>query len=116
MATMLSSDPGLQRRLGEEVRIRIYRKVLYQSDRSLEDLQSLLIYAAWYCHYDRRDIHHQVFLVSQLCVTLAHDLGIASRRKTWTTSDAKTVGSQPSLQDSNAQKRAFLGTYCLSCL
>ena len=116
IATMSFDNPDLQRRLGEEIRTKIFRRLLLGYERSLELLQGLLIYAAWYFFFYRRE-HQQVSLISQLCVMLVQDMGIdkAVNRR----GDQDTCGSReeqkPSSSHSNAQTRAFLGTFVLSC-
>ena len=116
MATMTFDNPGLQRRLGEEVRTQNFRRLLLEYERSLELLQGLLIYAAW-CFYFYRRGKQQVSSISQLCVTLVQDIGIDKAVNRLV--DHGTYGSSeeqitsPSL--SNAQIRAFLGTFFLSC-
>jgi hypothetical protein len=114
MATMMFDNPFLQSRLGEELRNQVFRRMLFGCEKSLELLQGLLIYAAWYFYFQRRE-KQQVFLISQLCVTIAHDLGIDKIKKRHVNLGMQDPGQEPSSSLSNAQMRAFLGTYCLSC-
>ncbi len=117
-ATMSFDTPYLQYKLGEEVRQQALQRILLGAEKSLDLLQGLLVYTAWYCHFYRAD-RHQEFLLSQLCVTLVHDLGIDKPKKRppdplipcWSASGPDTGCSL-----ANAQMRAFLGTYCVSCL
>jgi hypothetical protein len=111
MATMSFDNPLLQSQLAEEVRTQVFRRILFRSEKNIELLQGLLIYAAWYCYFYRRQ-NHQAFLISQLCVTLAHDLGIDKNKNR----QFDDHGQELSSSLSNAQRRAFLGTYCISCL
>lgn len=115
MAAMAFDNPELQRRLGEEVRTQVFRRMLIRCEKSLELLQGLLIYAAYHFYFYRRE-KQQVFLISQLCVTLAQDLGIdksVGRLVDLGVSNPdQETSSSPNLR--NAQMRAFLGTYCLS--
>jgi hypothetical protein len=117
-ATMIFDNPFLQHQLGEEVRQEAYKKILLGTEKSLDLLQGLLIYTAWYCHFYRADIH-QEFLLSQLCVTLTHELGIdkSKKRQVDRLDQCKRVSTaELSFSLANAQMRAYLGTYCVSCL
>ena len=117
-ATMIFDNPFLQHQLGEEVRQQAFQRILAGTEKSLDLLQGLLIYTAWYCHFFRAD-KHQEFLLSQLCVTLAHDLRIdrSKNRQFDRLDECKPINkSEPSSSLSNAQMRAYLGTYCVSCL
>jgi hypothetical protein len=118
VATMIFDNPFLQHQLGEEVRQQAFQKILLGAEKSLDLLQGLLIFTAWYCHFYRAD-KHQEFLLSQLCVTLAHDLGIdkPKKREADRLDQCKPVfNTELSSSLANAQMRAYLGTYCVSCL
>ena len=117
-ATMIFDNPFLQHQLGEEIRQQAFQRILLGAEKSLDLLQGLLIYIAWYCHFYRGD-KHQEFLLSQLCVTLAHDLGIdKSKKRQVDRLDQSKLSFNTELSSSlvNAQMRAYLGTYCVSCL
>jgi hypothetical protein len=117
-ATMIFDNPLLQHQLGEEVRQQTLQRILSGIEKSFDHLQGLLVYTAWYCHFYRAGTH-QEFLLSQLCVTLAHDLGLDKSKKQQSTrfdqcNSVFNTESNTSL--TNAQMRAYLGTYCVSCL
>ncbi|KAF2103559.1 hypothetical protein NA57DRAFT_53074 [Rhizodiscina lignyota] len=114
VATMIFDNPFLQHQLGEEIEQQAFQRILLHADKSLDLLQGLLVYTAWYCHFYRRD-KHQEFLLSQLCVTLAHELGIdeAERKRDNQCTQGSDQESSSSL--TNAKMRALLGTYCISC-
>ena len=117
-AAMNFDNPYLQHKLGEEVRQQALQRILSGTEQSLDVLQGLLVYIAWYCHFYRAGSHRE-FLLSQLCVTLAHDLGIDKPKKQPTDLPAPCgPASDPNTSYSlaNAQMRAFLGTYCVCCL
>jgi hypothetical protein len=118
VATMIFDNPLVQHQLGEELRQHALQRFLSGFEKSFDLLQGLLVYTAWYCHFYRADIH-QEFLLSQLCVTVAHDLGIDKSKKQQSTRfDQCNSVSNPESDISliNAQMRAYLGTYCVSCL
>jgi hypothetical protein len=115
MATMMFEDPSLQRQLGEEARSRLFQAIVLRAECRLEHLQSLLIYAAWYCYFFKKG-EYQVFLISQLCVSLAYDLGIATETPIQSSDLTQSVDGTQNKSLRNAQMRAFLGTYCLSTL
>jgi hypothetical protein len=117
-ATMIFDYPFLQHQLGEEFRQKAFEKVLWGAEKSLELLQGLLLYTSWYCHFYRAD-RHQEFLLSQLCITLAHELGFdkSKKRQIDPLHKCKPVSNtEPSSSVASAQMRAYLGTYCVSCL
>jgi len=117
-ATMLFDNPFLQHQLGDRLREQAFHKVLFGTEKSLDLLQALLLYTAWYCHFYRAD-RHQEFLLSQLCVNLAHDLGFdkSKKRQADRLGHFKPVSdTEPRSSLANAQMRAYLGTYCVSCL
>jgi hypothetical protein len=115
MATMTFENPLLQSQLGEELRDVLFQKLLFKSEKSLDILHGLLIYASWYCYFSLLG-RHQVLLISQLCVTLAHDMGIDKGKRR----NAYLCVQNPSQEASSdldyVQIRALLGTYYLSSL
>jgi hypothetical protein len=116
LAVMSFDNPGLQLQLGEEARLQLFRRVLFSCDKSLELLQGTLVYAAWYFYFLRRD-KHDVFMITQLCVTLAQDLGLDKSvdRLGDATVNGSDIDPSSSASPKNAQMRAYLGTYYLSC-
>jgi hypothetical protein len=117
-ATMMFDNPLLQHRLGEEVRQQAFQRMLSRAEKNLDLLQGLLVYIAWYCHFYRPDTHEELML-SQLCVTLAHELSI-NKSKTQQVDQLDQCrpvsNAEPSPSLAKAQMRAYLGTYCVSCL
>ena len=118
VATMIYDDPLLQYRFGEELCQRAFQRVFTGTEKTLDLLQGLLVYTAWYCHFYRAD-RHQELLLSQLCVSLAYDLGIDRKKKQQTNrhnmyEPVVDLQADPSLV--NTQMRAVLGTYCISTL
>ncbi|KAL7908504.1 hypothetical protein GGI35DRAFT_62245 [Trichoderma velutinum] len=118
-AIMVFDNPLLQHQLGEELRRQAFERVLTGSERCLDLLQGLLVYTAWYCHFYRAGKREEL-LLSQLCVTLAHDLDIDKPRvhkeaeRLGQCNEATSNGSISS--SSTARMRAYLGTYCISSL
>lgn len=117
-ATMIFDNPLLQHQLGAELRQQAFQRILLGKDKNLDLLQGLLIYTAWYCHFVQPGIHEE-FLLSQLCVTLAHDLGldrIKSRQENSLCQLNPVSDMESNFSFSNTQMRAYLGTYCISSL
>ncbi|RSL42404.1 hypothetical protein CEP54_015495 [Fusarium duplospermum] len=114
MASMLFKDCSLQRQLGEEVRIQAHRRVLLESESSLELLQGLLVYLAWYQYHFLPETQQIVQLV-QLCVALVHNLGLdqnpdnARRKVDLGPDETESCRRSPRTTD---QLRALLGTFC----
>ena len=96
VTTAAYADPALQKALAAEVGVRVTARLMLGVERSLDLLRGMLVQAAWY-HYFAERRRSQLFMVSQMCVALAHDLELDRRQGL--TAD---------------QKRAMLGTYWLS--
>ncbi|KAM0247190.1 hypothetical protein ACHAP5_004271 [Fusarium lateritium] len=114
MATMKFDNCTIQRQVGEEVRIQAHQRVLMESESSLELLQGLLIYLAWYQYFFSYE-RQQIIQLAQLCVSLVHSLGLDQnpnnvRRKVDLGPDETAPGRKGTR--STDQLRALLGTYC----
>jgi hypothetical protein len=115
MAVTAYETPEIQCVLGDEFRRQIARTIEY-SCKSLDILQGLLIYAAWY-HTFYHPKTQQMAIIVQLCVALVQDFGFTSNRK-----EKAPLSSRLQFQGANstrpedviAGKRAFLGTYFLA--
>ncbi|KAH7087002.1 hypothetical protein FB567DRAFT_560770 [Paraphoma chrysanthemicola] len=107
--------PRIQCVLAEELRRQMARNIEH-SQKSLEILQGLLVYGAWY-HTFYRPANQQLAIIVQLCVALVQDLGLSSTAKVklnkWSIADCGIVSRS---QGSLAEKRAYLGTYFLAVL
>ncbi|KAF2119342.1 hypothetical protein BDV96DRAFT_343251 [Lophiotrema nucula] len=113
MTTMTYETPLLQHTLAEEFKNQISSRIILQSHKSLEILQGLLVFTAWY-HFSYRVQNQQLAIIIHLCIALVQDLGLNKNPKD------KVRGVPLSKEDcgvifkgdrSNAEKRAFLGTY-----
>ncbi|KAH7236875.1 uncharacterized protein BKA55DRAFT_578686 [Fusarium redolens] len=115
MATMKFDNCTIQRQIGEEVRIQAHQRVLMQSESSLELLQGLLVYLAWYQYFFISYEKQQIVPIAQLCVSLVQNLGLDHnpenmRRKVDLGPDETASGRKAAR--SAEQLRALLGTYC----
>ncbi|KAH7255054.1 hypothetical protein NW759_012651 [Fusarium solani] len=114
MASMLFKDCSLQRQLGEEVRIQAHRRVLLESESSLELLQGLLVYLAWYQYHFLPETQ-QIVQLAQLCVALVHNLGLdqnpdnGKRKVDLGPDETESCRRSPRTTD---QLRALLGAFC----
>lgn len=114
MTSMLFKDCSLQRQLGEEVRIQAHRRVLLESESSLELLQGLLVYLAWYQYHFLPETQ-QIVQLGQLCVALVHNLGLdqnpenGKRKVDLGPDETESCRWSPRTTD---QLRALLGTFC----
>jgi hypothetical protein len=118
VTAMTTHNCPLQRRLGEEIRMQTHNRMLLGFDISLELLQGLLVYLAWY-HSHFLPHRQQVFLLSQLCITLVHELGLDRNpvdRKRKTDLELDHLGLCGASSRSRAELRALLGTYCMASL
>ena len=118
ITAMMIDDCTLQRRLGEEVRLEIHRKILLHNEKSLELLQGLLVHLAWY-HYQFIPQQQQVPLLTNFCVTLVQEMGFDRNPKNTTRRshmafDGRSLDTPTPIPASTAQLRALLGTYCMA--
>ena len=116
MTSMMVDNCSLQRRLAEEVRLQIHRKMLLDNEKTLELLQGLLVYLSWY-HYMFLPPKHQYALFTQYCVTLVQELGLdkssqRTMRRRRFAFDGR--GADVPHPKSPAQLRAFIGTYYMA--
>ncbi|KAL9562511.1 hypothetical protein ACKAV7_013594 [Fusarium commune] len=115
MATMKFGNCTIQRQIGEEIRNQAHQRVLMQSESTLEILQGLLIYLAWYQYFFISYEKQQIVPIAQLCVSLVQNLGLDQnpdnmRRKVDLGPDETAPGRKAAR--SAEQLRALLGTYC----
>lgn len=91
-------------------------KVIVEGQKSLDYLQGLLIYLAWYpVHVSPK--HNQSFMYMSLAISLAVDLGLdKSKPSISCMSKIDTKGLIDGNQFSMAAKRAHLGCYYMSVL
>ncbi|KAJ4006465.1 hypothetical protein NW766_010555 [Fusarium irregulare] len=114
MATMKVDNCTIQRQIGEEVKMQAHQRVLMESESSLELLQGVLVYIAWYQYFFSYE-KQQIVQLAQLCVSLVHNLGLDqnpnnTRRKVDLGPDETAPGRKAAR--STDQLRALLGTYC----
>ncbi|PSN72276.1 hypothetical protein BS50DRAFT_248067 [Corynespora cassiicola Philippines] len=116
MIIMSYKVPPTQTALANEFKNQIASRIISQSHKSLEILQGLLVYGAWY-HYFYRHQSQQLAIVIQLCVAMVQDLGLSKNPKDKLrknlTADIE-CGMVFKSERSSAEKRAFLGTYVLT--
>ncbi|KAF4495368.1 cercosporin resistance [Fusarium agapanthi] len=115
MATMKFDNCSIQHQIGEEIRNQAHQRVLMQSESTLEILQGLLIYLAWYQYFFISYEKQQIVPIAQLCVSLVQNLGLDQnpdnmRRKVDLGPDETAPGRKAAR--SAEQLRALLGTYC----
>ncbi|KAF5555876.1 cercosporin resistance protein [Fusarium mexicanum] len=115
MATMKFDNCSIQHQIGEEIRNQAHQRVLMQSESTLEILQGLLIYLAWYQYFFISYEKQQIVPIAQLCISLVQNLGLDQnpdnmRRKVDLGPDETAHGRKAAR--SAEQLRALLGTYC----
>jgi len=108
VAVPLYTNPPLQQRLGKEIRRQLSLRLLFNAERSMDLLRGLLVHAAWYQYFACQG-HGQLFMLSQLCVTVVYDLRLPEGDY----SPGKAGGVSFSVDEDNG-KRAVLGTFWLS--
>jgi hypothetical protein len=115
VATMKIDNCGIQHQIGEEIRNQAHQRVLMQSESTLEILQGLLIYLAWYQYFFISYEKQQIVPIAQLCVSLVQNLGLDQnpgnvKRKVDLGPD-ETAPRRKAARSAE-QLRALLGTYC----
>lgn len=115
LAVTAHATPRIQFVLSEEMRRQLAR-IIEHARKSLEILQALLIYGAWY-HAFFHPANQQLAIVVQLCVALVQDLGLSRNIRTkpgkWSVGDCAGSGRP---KGTLAEKRAYLGTFFLNVL
>ena len=112
MAVTSFEDPMLQRRLGQEIKKQISNRLVMGNEASMDLLQGLLVFVAWYQYFCVPG-KHQYFLMLQLCVNMCHELRLDLNEKGKRgLEEAQTQGKERN----PAEIRALLGTYCLSSM
>ena len=112
------TNPQLQQRLAREIQKQIASRMIINNEKSLDLLQGLLVYLAWY-HYFFQDGSSQILLLLQLCVTLVNEMGLTRDHSTRVTTKRDQVAEAPAGTGSSPKKpslselRAFLGTFYL---
>lgn len=112
MAVTSFEDPMTQRRLGQEIKKQICDRLVMGHEVSLDLLQGLLVFVAWYQYFCLPG-KHQYFLMLQLCVNMCHELNLDLNEKGkrgLEEAQTREKGRDP------AEMRALLGTYCLSSM
>jgi hypothetical protein len=112
MAVTSFEDTMLQRRLGLEIKKQICDRLVMGYEASIDLLQGLLVFVAWYQYFCVPG-KHQYFLMVQLCVSMCHELRLDLNEKGKRgLEEAETQGKTRD----PAEMRALLGTYCLSSM
>jgi hypothetical protein len=110
MAVTSSEDPILQRRLGKEIKKNICDRLVMGHEASMDLLQGLLVFVAWYQYFCVPG-KHQYFLMLQFCINMCHELRLdlnENGNRHLGTAQIRGRARNP------ADMRALLGTYCLS--
>ena len=110
IAVTSCEDPILQRRLGQEIKKQICDRLVMGHEVSMDLLQGLLVFVAWYQYFCVPG-KHQYFLMLQLCVNMCHELRLDLNEKG--KRGLETAQTQGRARNP-AEMRALLGTYCLS--
>lgn len=112
MAVTSFEYPNLQRRLGQEIKKQICDRLVMGHEVSMDLLQGLLVFVAWYQYFCVPG-KHQYFLMLQLCVNMCYELRLDLNEK----GKRGLEEAQPQGKARNpAEMRALLGTYCLSSM
>ncbi|KAH7348525.1 hypothetical protein BKA65DRAFT_398517, partial [Rhexocercosporidium sp. MPI-PUGE-AT-0058] len=108
-------DPLLHHQINHEFRRVLSSQVLLQGQRSLDFLQGLLVYIAWYpAHVNPRDTTS--FMYMNLAISLLIDLGLDQETPSANKSDAAVTSTDLVEGDhfTEAARRTYLGCYYMS--
>lgn len=115
MAVTATKSPQVQEALAEEMKNQIAARIIGRSQKSLEILQGLLVFAAFY-HYFYQPERQQLSIIIHLCVAIIQDLGISKNPRDKARKFMSGVENEALLKSERpiAEKRAFLGTFYLT--
>ncbi|KAH8591825.1 hypothetical protein B0O99DRAFT_266476 [Bisporella sp. PMI_857] len=109
-----SMDPQLRHQIDQEFRRILSAKVIMDGQKSLDYLQGLLIYIAWYPLHSRPK-NNQTFMYINVAISLAVDLGLHNENPS---TDGFTAARQEGLVANGCftqeARRAYLGAYYVS--
>lgn len=109
-----TADPLLRKQLDQEFRRILSSKVIVGGQKSLDYLQGLLVYVAWYPLHSKPK-NSQAFMYVNLAIGLALDLGLDREEPNHSSfSVVNTDGLIENGAFTKAAKRAYLGTYYVS--
>ncbi|EPE34573.1 hypothetical protein GLAREA_10267 [Glarea lozoyensis ATCC 20868] len=103
----------LQRSLETELKSTLMKKILVEGEKSLDLLQGLLVYLAWY-HFHFNVVQEQMYQLCQMAVAMMVDLGINKPNSSTNSLDAQAYHDSPSLSASSEnleRRRTYLGCY-----
>ncbi|KAI9858208.1 MAG: hypothetical protein M1813_007857 [Trichoglossum hirsutum] len=108
------NNRSLQMTLEEQYRLELATKTIIDAQKSLDLLQSMLIYLAWY-HFHFKPQTQQIYQLLQLAIGMAIDLGYNQKRKKPLIDITGKSRSEPmSPSEEREAQRALLGCYYLS--
>ncbi|KAH8672068.1 hypothetical protein BGZ60DRAFT_26730 [Tricladium varicosporioides] len=107
-------DPQLYHQMDNEFRRVLSRKIIIEGKKSLDFLQGLLIYIAWYpIHTNPKN--NQSFMYMNLAISLCTDLGLDQEIPNHSNfNSVDTTGLFEGDGFTRAAKRAYLGAYYMS--
>ncbi|MCJ1402734.1 hypothetical protein MMC11_005955 [Xylographa trunciseda] len=114
LMTTSYGDRQLQVALEEQYRQELSNKVFIKGEKSLDHLQSILVYLAWY-HFHFKPQVQQIYPMLHLAIGIAVDLGYHQKpKKPVVDYPVQTEGVSIVPSQSREAQRAFLGCYYLS--
>ncbi|EHL00022.1 hypothetical protein M7I_4104 [Glarea lozoyensis 74030] len=99
--------------LETELKSTLMKKILVEGEKSLDLLQGLLVYLAWY-HFHFNVVQEQMYQLCQMAVAMMVDLGINKPNSSTNSLDAQAYHDSPSLSASSEnleRRRTYLGCY-----
>ncbi|CZR59098.1 related to cercosporin resistance protein [Phialocephala subalpina] len=119
LAMGTENNETLQRRIEKELKETLSRKLIVSAEKSLDLIQGILVYLAWYHFYFDVD-NQQLYQLCQMATSLAVDIGINKPLEQTKESSSLVLArttfflpSSVSLEDLEA-RRTYLGCYYVS--
>lgn len=114
ISVMLYSHPETQRRLGESLQSQFITRAVMRSEKSLDILQGLLVYLAWY-HYFMPPNEQKMYILMEMAIDQLYSLELNKSTRETSLGHSNVPSQTPSKTDHTlAEKRTLLGTYWTS--
>lgn len=110
MTVTTYATPSRQRALLEKLKSQIAHRVIEKSEKSLEIIQGLLIYVAWYIFFFKQQ-SNQLSIILQICVAMVFDIQLSKGPCQKRTPDSSGQREAVKGGRTAAEMRAYLGTY-----
>lgn len=114
IGSVLYDRPAQQQEIGEALRVQFMQRILLRSERSLDLLQALLVWLAWY-HFFMPPKEQKLFVMTQLAIDQLYSLQLDKPVKDEAAAHSNVLSqSETRVVHNLAEKRTLLGVYWMS--